>query len=230
MRHSQPSSENNSAADTLNRFSTEEAAQKYNNALVGTKKHLREESSVEQALQDVPANAHVLDFPCGTGRLSPLLHRLKFRVTCADSSFYMAALAREGIEKHRINTSAESVRSGYAVSNILKTAFIDDAFDAVVCNRLFHHFYEPHIRRQALAELRRICRGTLVVSYYTSLCLDAGVFVLKNKLRGQQPTDRVPISPQAFSADAQASGLKITKHIPSRPYVSMQTYALLERT
>ena len=53
----------NSATDALERFSTEDAARKYNQALVGTRKDLREQKSIELALRDIPEGARVLDFP-----------------------------------------------------------------------------------------------------------------------------------------------------------------------
>lgn len=215
--------QDNSATDALQRFSTEDAARKYNQALVGTRKDLREQKSIELALRDVPEGSRVLDFPCGTGRLTATLSRMNYLINSADSSWHMTKQARENSESHTITGG------GYTVMDILNTAFKDDSFDAVICNRLFHHFFEPEIRRQALKELGRICSGTIIVSYFSTKCIDAMTFKLKHFLKGKKPRDRVPISPELFFREIEASGLKIQREIPSRPHVSMQTYVVLNR-
>ena len=211
----------NSAEDALQRFSTPEAAEKYNQALVGTKKHTREMKALDLAIRDIPRGSRVLDFPCGTGRLYTLLQDRGFEVTAVDSSYHMAATARR-------NRKGPGIQGpGFAVSDVLKTAFCNDAFDAVICNRLFHHFYEAEIRRKALSELARISKGPVILSYYSTHCLDAFTFKFKNGLRGQNPTDRVPISPSVLAEDSKSAGLAVVREIPSRSIVSMQTYAVL---
>jgi ubiquinone/menaquinone biosynthesis C-methylase UbiE len=215
----------NSAEDALQRFSTKEAAEKYNKALIGTKKHEREMAALAKALDYIPNGSSVLDFPCGTGRLYPMLFAKGFEVSAVDSSWHMASIARGNRSDE---PGSEEATERFAVSDVLKTAFADDAFDAVVCNRLFHHFFEPEIRRTAFTELNRISRKTVVVSYYSTHCIDSYTFKLKNKLRGRNPTDRVPIAPEVFSADAAAGGLKVVAEFASRSIISMQTYAVLE--
>ena len=213
----------NSATEALQRFSTEDAAKKYNQALKGTRKDLREQKSIELAMRDVTEGARVLDFPCGTGRLTATLSRMNYLIISVDSSWHMTNQARENSESRLITGG------GFSVMNILNTAFKDDSFDAVICNRLFHHFFEPAIRIQALKELCRICSGTIIVSYFSTKCIDAITFKLKHFLKGKQPRDRVPISPELFLREIESSGLKVLREIPSRPHVSMQTYIVLNR-
>ena len=213
----------NSATDALERFSTEEAARKYNQALVYTRKDLREQKSIELALRNVPEGARVLDFPCGTGRLTATLSRMNYLIISADSSWHMTKQARENSESRLL------AGGGFSVMDILNTAFKEDSFDAVICNRLFHHFFEPAIRMQALKELGRICSGTIIVSYFSTRCIDAITSRLKHFLKGKQPRDRVPIAPELFIREIESSGLKIQREIPSRPYISMQTYVVLNR-
>ena len=211
-------STDNSATDAKNRFGSRHAAEKYNQALVGTRKHQREGAALEKVLDHIKPGSTVLDFPCGTGRLYPQLSRRQFKITGADSSWHMADIART-------NIGEDSVQFG--VSDVLNTAFADNSFDAVICNRLFHHFFEPEIRQTALSELWRITRNVLIVSYYSDRCLDAYTFRMKNFLRGRSPTDRVPVPPEVFADDARAAGLKIIEEVQARPLVSMQTYAVL---
>ena len=147
-----------SAEKTIERFGTLTAAEKYSTALEGTKTHLREVRCIQRALQMVPVGGKVLDVPCGAGRLLPSLTALGFQVVAVDSSPHMVALARKRTEARGFEKETE-----FLVSSIFDTGLNDDTFDAVICNRLFHHFSEPQIRRNALRELRRLCTGTIVV-------------------------------------------------------------------
>jgi hypothetical protein len=55
------------------------------------------------------------------------------------------------------------------------------------------------------------------------------IFLTRNRLLAKPATDRVPISPGVFAADAKAVGLKVTEWRCTRPGISKQCYALLER-
>jgi SAM-dependent methyltransferase len=213
-----------SAQATLDRFNTKDAAAKYARALVGTAVHRREERCIGRALSGLGAGARVLDLPCGAGRLLPLLVGSGFCVTAADSSLHMVDEAREMAARHGF---AEAVR--FAEANVFATGFDDDEFDAVVCNRLFHHFSEPDVRRKAFAELGRICRGPVVVSFFCTLAIDAGTLFLRDRLRRRRPNDRIPVSLRAIRADAGAAGLLVRKVLPVRPAISRQWYVVAER-
>lgn len=215
-----------SAEETLARFDTPEAAAKYARSLVGTKSHERELRAIATALAGVPRGATVLDLPCGTGRLLATLLSWGYRVTEADSSPHMVERARELAKKQSLQISDED----FVVASVFETGFADDAFDAVVSNRLFHHFREPEVRRKALVELRRIARGPIVASFFSSRSADALIFRLRNALRGKKPMDRIPISPRLFEDDARAAGLRVVRWIAPRPWISKQCYAVLARS
>jgi len=213
-----------SAEETIDRFGTLTAAEKYSTALEGTKTHLREVRCIQRALQMVPVGAKVLDLPCGAGRLLPSLTALGFQVVAVDSSPHMVALAR-----NRAETKGFEKKTKFLVSSIFDTGLNNDTFDAVICNRLFHHFREPQIRRNALRELRRLCTGTIVVSFFCNLALDALVFHLKNTIRRKKPSDRIPIGYGVFARDIDASGLRIEMSLATRPGISRQWYFVVRR-
>jgi ubiquinone/menaquinone biosynthesis C-methylase UbiE len=167
----------------------------------------------------------VLDIPSGTGRLLPFLRDMGFQVVEADSSRHMIGLCRHYAEDQGLSDGTE-----FRVEDALATRFADDAFDAVLCNRLLHHFREPDVRRRCLRELRRICRGPLVVSFFCSLSFDAATFHIRNRLHGEAATDRIPISRRTFVADAAAARLEVVRMMMARPGISKQWYAVLERT
>ena len=213
-----------SADEAVERFNTPGAALKYYSAQAGTAMHRREVRCIKRAVAGIESGGRVLDLPCGTGRLLPMLHESGYRVTEADSSPHMVDLARRAA----LEQGVDGARHEFCVSNALKTSWDDNTFDAVVCNRLFHHFLEPAVRRQALAELWRICRRRLVVSFFNSACIDGVIWRCRTSLRGDSPSDRVPIRVAAFRADVEACGLRLVNCMAVRPLVSKQHYAVIE--
>src|SRR5262245_53930262 len=125
---------------TRKRFDTPRAAAKYAGRFLGTARHAREQRCITAALNGLPAGSRVLDLPCGTGRLTPVLVNRGFRVTGADSSQYMIATAWSiWHDANRTSLEREAMAS-FEVQDVLATSYKDRQFDAVVCNRLFHHF------------------------------------------------------------------------------------------
>jgi 2-polyprenyl-3-methyl-5-hydroxy-6-metoxy-1,4-benzoquinol methylase len=214
----------NSAIRARNRFGSQAAAQKYAGALRETATHRREERCIRKALAGLRAGARVLDIPSGTSRLLPLLREMGFRVVEADSSPHMIEEGRRYAEDRGLSDGTE-----FRVEDALATRFADDAFDAVLCNRLFHHFEEPEVRERCLRELSRICRGPLVVSFFCNLSLDAVSSYLRDSWRRKTATDRIPISRGEFVAAATAAGLKAVRMMMARPGISRQWYVVLER-
>ena len=181
--------ERTSADQAKERFDTAEAAAKYAKSLGGTATHRREIKCILSSLSHLPRGATVLDLPCGTGRLLPELAARGFEVTEADSSSHMVELARQYAGQCGLQMPPER----FAVANVLKTPFGDGQFDAVVCNRLFHHFSEPQVRRDALRELKRISRSTIVASFFCNLSFDGMVFHIKQSMKRKKADDRIPI-------------------------------------
>ena len=212
--------------EAIRRFDSPESATKYAAALPGTNVDRREHRALRIALAGVPAGSAVLDLPSGTGRLLRLLScSLGYKVTEADSSPHMLQLARQHATWQNLDMPPER----FCVADVMKTPFADDAFDAVVCNRLFHHFREPAVRRQGLVELRRISKGPIIVSFFRSPTWGAMTFRLKYALRMRKPTDRIPISLATFQSDVHAAGLKIAQTVSVRPLISKNCYVVLER-
>jgi len=211
-----------SAAATRARFDSHASSMKYAGALVDTPRHRREVRCINRCLAGVGPGARVLDLPCGAGRLLPCLSGRGYRLFAADSSPHMLERVRELAAREQLSDGIE-----YGVEDVLATSFADASFDAVVCNRLFHHFHEPQTRVQALAELRRISCGPVVISFFCSRSISSMAFLLKNRLRRTPAVDRVPISLQAMQTDVAAAGLKIDMQVAARPLLGKQWYLRL---
>jgi len=196
-----------------------------------------EQRCIRQLLAMIPPGSHVLDLPCGTGRLIPLMRKAGLRITGADSSPRMIERAEENsrqFDRGGVHPSAPRPHQGdirFQVADALETGFADGEFDAVFCNRLFHHFFAAETRIAALRELRRIARGPVIVSYFDSFALDALRRRVKNRLRGIVPTDRVPIPWSTFAAEIRWAGLEVVARksvmwgISPMCYVVVQSHA-----
>ena len=112
--------------------------------------------------------------------------------------------------------------------DILATGYAHDEFDGVSCIRLFHHFYESDTRRRRLGELRRICRGPIVVTFRNSFALDYVRYWLNAQLKRKQ-LHIFPISMKTFAADIASAGLQIDKKIAVRWGISSRWFLVLSR-
>ena len=112
------------------RFSSPAAASRY--APEFRRRHFRdwrEKRAIARAMGYVPKGAHVLDLPCGTGRLTRLLLQAGFKVTCADLSKEMLELATKMEESsaHDYNLWAnECSANADSVSKKLFESLVED--------------------------------------------------------------------------------------------------------
>jgi SAM-dependent methyltransferase len=207
---------------TRAKFDSPAAAAVYRTKHVDTRKDALEKACVQRALAELPSGSHVLDLPSGTGRLTTFLVGLGHRVTAADYSEHMIAQARE--KCLAVLGAEKAAEVAFQREDVMGLSFADASFDAVVCNRLMHHYDRPELRRAALAELARVSRGPVVVSFFCSFALSALKFFAVHRLRGTKPHDRIPIPKRVFLADVEAAGLRVEQVLPVRFAVSPQTY------
>lgn len=215
---------------TLERFDQPLVAADYPDNYGDSWKDRAERASILSALEGIPAGATVLDLPCGTGRLTSMLIEQGYIVTAADSSPHMVARAQGSVERTAKPKTGKDLHVRFDVRDVMNTKFRDGEFDAIVCNRLFHHFTEPAVRQAALLELRRICQGPIIVSFFNSFALDSLRFRLRWMLRRQKPTDRIPIKLSEFAADGRAAGLTVERTIATRWGISPMWYVVFRRS
>jgi SAM-dependent methyltransferase len=216
-----------SYAMTRDRFDQASSAALYATRHGGHARDRREQRCIELALQVVPRGSRVLDLPCGAGRLAPMLQRLGFQVTEADASAHMVERARSAWNAYCLSRPSINGSIRFEVRDVMSTGFPDDSFDAVICNRLLHHYVESRTRTAALRELARITRGPVIVSFFSAASLDAIWFWLKNAIYLRVPDDRVPITLGRLLRDAQAADLKLNGVFQTRWGISPQTYLRL---
>jgi SAM-dependent methyltransferase len=210
------------------RFGRESFAEKYPSDYSNRWRDRREKACILECLRSIPSGGHVLDLPCGTGRMTGVLVELGYRVTGADISEAMLSRARDNYSTYQ-EQHANAPPMRFEIRDVLATGFATDEFDGISCIRLFHHFADSPTRRRALCELRRICRGPIVVTFLNSFALDRATYWLKDRLRGRKRTAQLPIPFKTFAADISAAGLQIDKKMAAHWGISSRWFLVLSR-
>jgi ubiquinone/menaquinone biosynthesis C-methylase UbiE len=211
------------------RFGSHTLADKYPSEYSNRWRDRREKNCILECLQSFPSGGHVLDLPCGTGRLTRMLLERGHRVTGADVSEAMLGHARRNYAEYCKQYDKKSPAVKFEIRDVLSTGLKTDEFDAITCIRLFHHFAEASTRRLALTELRRICRGTIVVTFLNSFALDRYSSWLKATIRGRRLTSQLPIPFKTFASDIEAADLKIERSIAAHWGISSRWFLVLKR-
>lgn len=215
---------------TVGRFDQAQVAANYPSEYGTSFRERREQACLLHALKSVAPGSQVLDLPCGSGRLTRLLVDGGMQVTGADSSPHMVEQANRNWQNLRARHPDIAGSARFEVSDVMDTGYPDGHFDAVFCNRLFHHFNDSETRVAALRELRRISRGPVVVSFFNTFALDAVRFRLKYLIRGTEPKDRIPIPMRVFAGDVVQAGLDIAAAIPVMWGLSPMWYVVAQRS
>jgi SAM-dependent methyltransferase len=211
------------------RFDHAKVASKYvvRKNTLNNSKNIREMACIESALTGLPANSRVLDLPCGSGRLEVMLLERGYTVVAADYAHAMIEAAQAYHANLLESDPEKSARLAFQREDILNTTFEDNSFDAIICNRLLHHYPEAALRQQVLTELKRISKDRIIVSFFSNFALSALKFHASNTLSGTTPDDRIPIWYKTFEQDIQRAGLRISGVYPVRRGISPQTYLKL---
>lgn len=179
----------------------------------------REKRVILRCLEHLPAGGHVLDFPCGSGRLLGLLKDKGFKVSGADSSASMLKQIKE-----RMGEDFASLHQ----RDVFSSGFADNEFDAVICNRLFHHFLTSEDRKKAITELARISKGPVIFSFFNTFSLSMTYRILRKRLKGKKLTDRVPVPLDVIRNEIEECGMKVVTDIPKRWGISAMWYVIME--
>jgi ubiquinone/menaquinone biosynthesis C-methylase UbiE len=112
------------------------------------------------------APARVLDIGGGPGRYSLWLAEQGYRVTLADLSPELLALAKE-----KAKESAVAIEDFVEANATDLSPFADNSFDAVLCMGPLYHLVLEEDRRRVVAELRRVLKpgGTVFTAFLNRL-------------------------------------------------------------
>lgn len=182
--------------------------------------------AIGSALTGVPADAPLLDLPCGTGRI---LHHMyisgRHNLVGADISTQMLDVAKG---KMNGRSSVE-----FAIADATKTGFPADAFQAITSIRFMGHL-PAQTRQSVLREFWRICSGLVVVEY-PQRSVAAGwvkrvlrVFTVQARL-GQGQWSWNVLSAADLDAEFRAAGLTIVRKVRKLPLLSDSVFIVARR-
>ena len=126
----------------------------------GKRRDLRKGRVLQVALDRIAADSNnslqsVLDVPFGTGRFHAIYKERGLQVVGADLSLAMLQQARR-----------KTGGGAFLSADLENLPFADQAFDVVVCIRLFHLIRDPKIRLRFLQEVRRVSRVGAVLGWH----------------------------------------------------------------
>jgi len=170
---------------------------KYERSLSRRLSNRRELAVVDQALVEADVRGRVLDCPCGAGRLTPTILARADHVTAVDLSAAMVDEARDALAPLQAGE-----RLDFAVASVDDLPFDDDHFDAAVCHRLIHHLADAGARAKVLAELARVTKKRVVMSFS-----DATTFKHRLQSRRGRKRRRVAFEPAQLREEAARHGL-----------------------
>lgn len=180
----------------------------------------RERRCVARALSACqPPPAVLLDMPCGTGKLAPVLPSMATHVVGADLSIAMMELARAAYQSSHF--------CGFVCGSAERLPFRTAAFDTVVCLR-FMHLVPPAARREILQELARVTTRRVIISFGIGTRFQ----LLRLKLR-RAIVRGTPAPYPARFADLQneieAAGLRVARWRTILPIFSCEYLMTLEK-
>jgi SAM-dependent methyltransferase len=155
----------------------------------------------------------ILDAPCGTGRLENGL---------------LAFGDVTGLDVSRAMLATDHTHRGAArvCADVRRMPFADGTFDAVVCCRLLHHLPTEDVVASVLAELVRVSRDLVVVSFWDSGSLAAW---RRRIWPGARPPRRLARSRDTIAALLERAGARVLEWRHSLRFVSRQTFVLARK-
>jgi ubiquinone/menaquinone biosynthesis C-methylase UbiE len=200
-----------------------ESAARYRQSrnLLNNSRSRREDAIIQEWLRRLPPKAHVLDLPCGTGRMIANITKLGFQYTGGDISPHM-------IEEARKEAAGNPNVVRFVEADLEKLPFADNSFDCIIIWRILHHQADPLVRQRMLAEAARVTRRWVLVSFHHLLSATAFRKFIQRACFGRQQNGR-PITHWRLGREAESSGLRSVETKGLRKYVSVNWYACLEK-
>ena len=187
----------------------------------------REKRYIKAALENVPCGTSILNWPCERGQLLPLLKKLGYKVTSADSCSYAIMQAR--LYGGLLGEGCIDNTDDFRLLNIFQTGFDDNLFGAVIVNHMFYRYPESQKRRQILKELRRICNGPIIISDFCNVIAYCAMYSETYKPSEYRIQDGVAFNRRFLEEEINNCGLVIDRWIPKINLISRQACAVLVR-
>ena len=126
--------------------------------ILGRIKNWNTLTTIGKALKNIRKGSLVLDVPCGTGRLAPLILQNQYRWLGADIYHEMMEVSRE-------KTASFSNAAGCVRLESEHMPFRSDSIDCVASIRFIYHVLAREERIAILREMGRISREWVIIDY-----------------------------------------------------------------
>jgi SAM-dependent methyltransferase/tRNA A-37 threonylcarbamoyl transferase component Bud32 len=192
------------ALDTFaNRYASADDAANYRDRRFARSGHGRkvdaaEREIVERWLRDLPLTGPVLDIPCGTGRLLPILAARAGQTIGADVAPEMIRLARQAARE-------AGVACSFLASDARRLPVADGTFDLVLSMRLLHRIPGRAERMEVLKELARASRKWILFSFYNRRSWRG----LRDRLRGRYGGE----TRRAIAGEVAEAGMRVERFV-----------------
>ena len=152
----------------------------------------------------------ILDAPCGYGRFSALALEQPAFLVSVDISQSMVSRALEKVESGPGSGAAHRETAGVVADLKSGLPFKADAFDMSLSMRFFHHLHREEDRLAVVAELCRVSKGPVIISYYRMSRLHAWQRKVRSALK-KRPYQVKMLSSREFEREAAGSGLRLVR-------------------
>jgi ubiquinone/menaquinone biosynthesis C-methylase UbiE len=185
------------------------------------RKHRAEMQLVDRALACIPRPQHLLDIPCGYGRVIEHLHAQGLRVSGADLSEPMLELARANLGRRGWTGALER-------QDLQQLRYPERAFEAVLCFRVFHHFPDPQTRRLVVSELCRVAARNVLLSYFSPHSFTSRLSGMRVAL-GLATPKRYPTPLSELEGYFGPCGFRLVRDLARRSFVHSLHISVWER-
>lgn len=197
-----------------------EKAEKYQHRKAG--KHKAEMELIRRSLPLLTGVKTILDAPCGVGRATIMLAQAGYTVTGIDLGEGALELASKSAREANVTATIEK-------QDLVKLDYADRQFDAVLCFRLIHHLPTPKHRDEIIAELCRVARDYVAISYLSPWSLTSVRRKIKAKL-GIRQTPQHVTSLTEIQGYFRNHGFDLVKDLAQRHLVRSLHLAVFRRT
>jgi ubiquinone/menaquinone biosynthesis C-methylase UbiE len=187
-------------------------------SLHGKLKDWTKKRAIGKALAMIGPIQSILDLPCGTGRFRSFLARRGYQVIGADISYQMMLISKRKQDRF-------PDYQGYSQCDAENISFKENSVDCVLSIRFMFHL-PPHVRKNALLEMRRITRRWVIVDFrYSTL----KTFARKIGTLLHLGREKTRLDLEEISRELAGLGFKVHKIIRVLPIFSEKVIFVCEK-
>lgn len=179
-----------------------------------------EKWSVKRVFKDVPQGTHVIDCPCGTGRMAELLLDMGYHVTGVDISPAMLDVAKRKVS--RFGGSFETL-----VTDARQLNSLGKSFGAALCARVLMHFPLSE-QVEFLKGVASVTHGPIAFTQSYSSAYQRMRRRIKSVLSRHAPAF-YPINEAELQELLRRAGLREVRRARAMPLISESVVVLAEK-